>query len=71
MFFILDDSMFDLDDENPPLSWTPPQESSLEDTQVRSDAEQVPGFTVLIFVWGRLVSSVHLLNQLIVFIIQA
>lgn len=30
----LDESMFDPDDENPPPSWTPPQESSLEDTRV-------------------------------------
>ena len=36
--------MFDRDDENPPLSWTPPQESFSEVTRVRPDAEQVPGF---------------------------
>lgn len=45
VFFILDESMFDPDDENPPPSWTPPQESSLEDTRVSADAEQVPGFS--------------------------
>ena len=45
MFFILDESMFDPDHENPPPSWTSPQESSLEDTRVSADAEQVPGFS--------------------------
>ncbi|XP_068740119.1 uncharacterized protein [Montipora capricornis] len=45
----LDESMFDPDDENPPPSWTPPQESSLEDTRVRSDAEQVLGFTEITY----------------------
>lgn len=45
----LDESMFDPDDENPPLSWTPPQESSLEDTWVRPDAEQVPGFSEITY----------------------
>ena len=41
--------MFDPDDENPLPSWTPPQESSLEDTQVRPDAEQVPGFSEITY----------------------
>ena len=45
VLFILDKSMFDPDHDNPPLSWTQQQESSLEDTWVRSDAEQVPRFT--------------------------
>ena len=45
MFFILDESMFDPDHENPPPSWTSPQETSLEDTRVSADAEQVPGFS--------------------------
>ena len=45
MFFILDESMFDPNDENPPPSWTSPQESPLEDTRVSADAEQVPGFS--------------------------
>ena len=49
VFFILDESMFDSDNENPPPSWTPPQESSLEDTRVSADAEQVPGFSEITY----------------------
>ena len=49
MFFILDESMFDPDDENPPPSWTKPQESSLEDTHVSADVEQVPGFSEITY----------------------
>lgn len=50
MVFILDESMSNPGNENPPLpsqasdhAWTPSlQESSLEDSPVRSDEEQVP-----------------------------
>ena len=49
VFFILDESMFDPDDENPPPSWTPPQESSLEDTRVRPAAKQLPVFSEITY----------------------